>query len=575
MPDLALIQILINGLQNKEACNIRTLLRSLRSEISPLIDEQRISRIFYGNPKYFVRIPRMSEGSFWRLQSKGAQTKSALKSLAQHTRLQEGENKGRRLTTQPISANKTPNPLLKTSSELEKPSFPKTGAAKIQPLLAWQFEALKAWRDNSQVGIIEAVTGSGKTRVAIEAIAETVKSTDTYSLVIVPTLTLAHQWHDRVSAARIVDGNGIVIKVGCVCGGRVDSFDDFRVLIATASSASQRLLQPPHSNGRGSLLIADEVHHLGAPEWAKALQPRFSARLGLTATLERNDEGVEKFIHPYFQKTIFTLGLERAIQDKIVAQYHTIFIGVRLNTTEQFEYTQATEKIRHSLRAIKASRLVDMDIFGTMIKQVQKNALMPSSPIYRAAKQFLSAFSARRSILACASNKPRRVAELAIALKRGKGTIIFSETLQAAAKALIPLKKVGLGVALIASETPCSDRESILAAFSSGKTNVLAAPRVLDEGVDVPEADVGIILASSRSRRQFIQRLGRIIRRKPDGRPAHLFVLYVEGTREDPRSDERTLLVSEIEKFALTTTIVRADDLVPIEVLDRVGRLIN
>ena len=197
MPDLALIQILINGLQNKEACNIRTLLRSLRSEISPLIDEQRISRIFYGNPKYFVRIPRMSEGSFWRLQSKGAQTKSALKSLAQHTRLQEGENKGRRLTTQPISANKTPNPLLKTSSELEKPSFPKTGAAKIQPLLAWQFEALKAWRDNSQVGIIEAVTGSGKTRVAIEAIAETVKSTDTYSLVIVPTLTLAHQWHHR------------------------------------------------------------------------------------------------------------------------------------------------------------------------------------------------------------------------------------------------------------------------------------------------------------------------------------------------------------------------------------------
>ena len=82
--------------------------------------------------------------------------------------------------------------------------------------------------------------------------------------------------------------------------------------------------------------------------------------------------------------------------------------------------------------------------------------------------------------------------------------------------------------------------------FRSGAVRVLCAPRVLDEGVDVPEADVGVIVASSRSRRQMIQRMGRIIRPNLDGHPASFLILYVCGTTEDPSLGAHEVFLEEI-----------------------------
>ena len=86
--------------------------------------------------------------------------------------------------------------------------------------------------------------------------------------------------------------------------------------------------------------------------------------------------------------------------------------------------------------------------------------------------------------------------------------------------------------------------------FRTGRTRVLAAPKVLDEGIDVPEADVGIIVAASRSRRQMIQRMGRIIRPKTDGRSASFFVLYVRETAEDPKLGAHSSFLSEMNDNA-------------------------
>jgi RNA polymerase primary sigma factor len=65
---------------------------------------------------------------------------------------------------------------------------------------------------------------------------------------------------------------------------------------------------------------------------------------------------------------------------------------------------------------------------------------------------------------------------------------------------------------------------------------MLASPRMLDEGIDVPEADLGVIVSASHTKRQSIQRLGRILRKKADGRRARLVVLYAIGTTEDPNA---------------------------------------
>jgi RNA polymerase primary sigma factor len=96
------------------------------------------------------------------------------------------------------------------------------------------------------------------------------------------------------------------------------------------------------------------------------------------------------------------------------------------------------------------------------------------------------------------------------------------------------LNRIGIAAASYTSDLDREERKERLQRFKTGHIRALAAPRVLDEGVDVPKADVGVIIAASHSRRQMVQRMGRIIRPKEDGRNARFFVLYVKGTSEDP-----------------------------------------
>lgn len=81
---------------------------------------------------------------------------------------------------------------------------------------------------------------------------------------------------------------------------------------------------------------------------------------------------------------------------------------------------------------------------------------------------------------------------------------------------------------------PKDDRAQGMDDFRSGASQILAAPRLLDEGIDVPEADLGVIVSANRSQRQMVQRLGRVIRKKEDGRHGRLVVLYSKDTVEDP-----------------------------------------
>jgi superfamily II DNA or RNA helicase len=91
-----------------------------------------------------------------------------------------------------------------------------------------------------------------------------------------------------------------------------------------------------------------------------------------------------------------------------------------------------------------------------------------------------------------------------------------------------------------------TERREILQRFAQGQLDAITAPRVLDEGIDVPEADLAIIFATSKTRRQMVQRMGRVLRRKADGRFARFIVLYVEGTTEDPAVGAHESFIGEI-----------------------------
>jgi RNA polymerase primary sigma factor len=461
----------------------------------------------------------------------------------------------RQLNPSPSGARSRPQP--RNAESLESDNRVEVASREIDlsalRLHAWQAEALEAWRRAGRVGVVEAVTGAGKTRVALCAIAETLAQAQARVLVLVPTMALATQWREQLER---LDFGAIGLpppRIGMLGGGSSASMQDHDIIVSTNQSAARRTLL--RRNGP-SLLVGDEVHRLGAPTWAKALDSAFKHRLGLTATLERDDEGVDEIIHPYFGKTVFTLGLGRALADRIVAPFHVTFMAVQLSASEQRDYDEATKLMGQSIGAFARSGEVPMQPFGTMIKAVQSIATHHGSTLVGPARAFLKAFSDRRAILAEARNKPARLAELAPVIRDSGRALLFAETTKATRGALTKLRALGVAASSIDGTMPSEDRERVMDEFRRGHIQVIAAPRVLDEGIDVPEADVGVIVGGSASRRQLIQRLGRVIRRKPDERSARVFVLFVKGTPEDPESKAREDVVAELCEHASSVKIL-------------------
>lgn len=166
------------------------------------------------------------------------------------------------------------------SAPLIKPSAPPHSLA----LYPWQQRALDAWAAAGYRGVIEAVTGAGKTRVAMAAIATQLTSGGRVA-VLVHTRELVDQWVDEI--VRLVPAAmGRRVAIGRLGGGYHQTLAEVEVLIATAQSAAGWQLGLGSKSG---LLIADEVHHYGASAWSKGLEPGFDRRLGLTATYERED----------------------------------------------------------------------------------------------------------------------------------------------------------------------------------------------------------------------------------------------------------------------------------------------
>jgi superfamily II DNA or RNA helicase len=166
------------------------------------------------------------------------------------------------------------------------------------------------------------------------------------------------------------------------------------------------------------------------------------------------------------------------------------------------------------------------------------------------ARTYLAAFSQKRRILAETEAKVDALEELAPCIHAAARTIVFTETIEAAQSAADILCRAGIATKAIHSQLDKPDRKQVLAAFATGSLHAITAPKVLDEGIDVPEADLAIIFATSKTRRQMVQRMGRVLRRKKDGRLARFILLYVEGTTEAPENGAHESFLNEITEVA-------------------------
>lgn len=411
-------------------------------------------------------------------------------------------------------------------------------------LYDWQIRALDAWRDNKYKGIVEAVTGAGKTHVALAAM-EAHLNEGWKVVILVPSIALQRQWANKVNTIiKLELCNDYEVSL---LGGNNQPAPEWDILIAVANSAARHQLLPVGAKG---LLIADECHRFGADTWARGLKPVFSRRLGLTATLERSDNGLERILLPYFEERCYQLEYEEALEDDVIAHFKIAFIGVDFDDDEAEIYEEADEKCRRMRNKLINTHGVSSEPFGEFMKEVTRLSNGGWGEATFDARRYIKAFSDRRKVISAAKQKIECLTDLIPSIQEAERTIIFTQTLHAAKKAVESLVRRDINAQVLDATMTIDERQQVFAGFENGDEEVVAAPMLLDEGVDVPSADLAIILASSKSRRQMIQRMGRVLRKKEDERLARVAIIYVKDTAEDPELGAHGTFVDLIEDVA-------------------------
>jgi superfamily II DNA or RNA helicase len=421
--------------------------------------------------------------------------------------------------------------------------------ADPQELYRWQLDALVGWLRCGRRGVIEAVTGSGKTDVAIAAISDALRR-GRFVLVVVPSRVLMEQWYGRLVAALPE------ARIGRLGDSGTDRPGSCDVLVSTRHSAAAHRPVPPGDGG--GLLVADECHGLGGRVLRRALLQPYHERLGLTATLERADDAVTDLLLPFFGGVSHRYGFEQAIADGVCARPRVAFVGVPLSDEERAEYVATEQRLVQARQHLRSVPGMPLRPFGDFMAAVAHLAAGDAGADGRAAREYLEVFSQRRQIVAQSRGKYELLGRLAPAIRAADGSLLFTETVRGANHAVNRLDPL-VGIELITGSTARRQRKAILGDLRTRDLDAVVAPRVLDEGIDVPDADLGIVVSASRTRRQMIQRMGRILRRKRPGGRARFVIMYAQNTIEDPAHRiDRDGFVEEIERISAATGVFDA-----------------
>ena len=416
--------------------------------------------------------------------------------------------------------------------------LPSEASFKAYP---WQKDAFAAWKEAGRSGIVTAVTGAGKTRMALLAIREQL-GTKGRVVIVVPTKELQQQWFEEISERFTTR------SVGRLGGGYRQTLKDVHILIAIASSGREYSYDV--AKGANCLLVADECHRYASPSNRRALDPRCAKRLGLTATLDRSDGLHDEVLLPYFGSVVYSLGYREALAAKVISPFRVAAVGATFTPSEQRRYAQLSEEMR-DLR----SRLIDRwgvtpEPFSAFLADVHH--LRASGP--RAAGQIAGAWekrwAERRALLGETESKRKIVLKLKGAFEDADRSIVFCSTIASAQELGAELRKQGVEAAVHTSGTTLEERSRILDVFSDGRIKVLVTVQTLEEGVDVPAADLAVIMGSTRERRQMVQRMGRVVRKKADRRFARFVYTFVEGTVEDPANGAHESFMGEMFEVA-------------------------
>ncbi|KAB1196188.1 MULTISPECIES: DEAD/DEAH box helicase family protein [Haloferax] len=366
-------------------------------------------------------------------------------------------------------------------------------------LREYQQAALDAWLDADSRGVVELPTGAGKTVLAVGAmVAHSVPT-----LVVVPTIDLQDQWIRELETE-------FDVPVGRFGGG------EQKQEAITVSTYDSAYLRADDVGGDFGLVVFDEVHHLGGQGYQDI--PRFltaPARLGLTATFERPD-GAHEQVAELVGPRVYELDVDD-LAGSHLADYEVRRIEVELTDEERETYDDAQSTFVNYLKRSGLS----MQSGSDYQKLVMRSGNDPR------AREALLAKQRARDVMLNSDAKVDKLARL-LARHRDDRIIIFT-----ASTDLVYRISRRFLVPPITNETGTKERREILDRFRNGTYDTVVAANVLDEGVDVPDANVGILLSGSGSEREFTQRLGRILRPNADGSTALLYELVSVETAEE------------------------------------------
>lgn len=436
----------------------------------------------------------------------------------------------------------------------KRATTPRTGtvptplATDPHQLYEWQREALQRWRDNQYRGIVDAVTGAGKTRLAVAAIDAHVREGGK-TVVLVPTIVLLHQWAEVL--ARALPG----VRIGRVGDGHDDVLETNDIVVAVIASARSRAFL---LKGAVGLLVVDECHRSASEKNQEALDERFTRRLGLSATHERMDNAHETVLLPYFGRVIYTLGYERAIADGVIANVRVAFVGVDFTDEEKARYDKMVHDLKLAKRTLVRTYGCRKGPFSVFLDDVLRLTRSGPAKASMAANRWLTLWREKRELLAETPAKMEAITNFVGTLADADRALLFTQSINSANELATRVSDVGLSARAHHSALETVEREAIMRGFADGAIHVLASVQTLEEGIDVPDADLAVIVASSKQRRQMIQRMGRVMRRKSDGRDARFLILYVTNTDEDPRLGAHELFVEELIAVARESDLFEA-----------------
>ena len=369
-----------------------------------------------------------------------------------------------------------------------------------------QQEALDAWIQAERQGVVVLPTASGKTYLAQMAMQATPRNT----LITVPTLDLMHQWYAELEAA--FPGTDI----GLLGGG---SRDKTPILVATYDSAA---INAENIGDRYGFLICDECHHLPS-DFNRVIAEYAIApyRLGLTATPDRSD-GRHSDLNQLLGPIVYHRTPEE-LAGHALANHQVVQIKVTLSQEERDRY----DRLIQTRNAFLQESNIWLGSLKGWQNFVRASAMSPSG------RRAMLAHREAKAIALGTDGKLKILAEL-LEQHYPDQTLIFTND-----NATVYRISQDFLLPAITHQTPVKERHAILQAFRDGTYRTLVASHVLNEGVDVPAARVAILLSGTGSTREYIQRLGRVLRRGDGQKQAILYEVVAAETAEEGVSKRR------------------------------------